>query len=872
MLAACSSKEPDGRPGAAADERNAKAACERAAALRARVPGWRAEGKLDRARRAMLRAEAACPASAPASWSELLDLHAELGAYREGLSLAEKVERASDAPAAAKQAAAALRKAAAAPAPDGEALIEAGLKALAAGNAVEAQRALDRGRIALEQQKGKRMSVTAGGTLEGTVTGTAWREDGSALAVAHGRFVTVVPMDPALPTSTFREHTTRVRDVRWLHEGRLASADGGGALLIWSARNGAVEKRLTAGPGELRIEVSADDKRVAVGGGDDRRLRVFRVEDGAKTMDVEQDGTSLIGFVPGRDEMWSDAPPGLSWWDLTTGKAVHEAGVGDSPRAVAPNGRDVAVIQNEHDLVIRRDYAAAEGPVIAKAPSCQAHMFPTGFTPDGKTLVIHRLDGTKMGLALPGGRPLWKRDGIAEGATVSRDATLLAQPGAGGSILVQDTRTGQKRAALTGGRGARQLEFSPDGKRIMALEGRSGLSIWSLDRAEPQRTLGHDQGGVGALQGSAERLVVVRERTLSTLRLADAAAWSTSVKTGRATVDPTGARAAVDEGEEVKLWDLQAQKLQTSIAAKTHHRLLPSADGAAVGAEQGYAFSLVSGPGGPPDRPIPALGHRSTLTRDGKLVIGVTDNDGRVGVWEVATGKQKCLLGSPATKTEPWPEEVPASRDGGYLVALFKDEIRLYPGCSPAPKYTAPTGWTGRPAGTSALSDDGEHLYFLADIGDKLHVWELAKGTHTEHKDPRFKHISVGPNGDVLLWSPEDAVLWRSPDSPVTPLSVAGVEAVEWSRGRLLLGTEDGAVIIVAPREGKVVGKVQVLGAAASITTAGPGLYEVFGDPGAALGCELAGKVYPIDVCREGLSSKGLLGRLLAGEEAEADP
>ncbi|MDC3960757.1 hypothetical protein KEG38_43290, partial [Polyangium jinanense] len=68
-----------------------KPPCEQAADLVARVPGLRAEGKLERSRRALARAAELCPAKAGETWEAQLAVLGELGAIDEQKKLVSTV-------------------------------------------------------------------------------------------------------------------------------------------------------------------------------------------------------------------------------------------------------------------------------------------------------------------------------------------------------------------------------------------------------------------------------------------------------------------------------------------------------------------------------------------------------------------------------------------------------------------------------------------------------------------------------------------------------------------------------------------------------------------------------------------------------------
>jgi hypothetical protein len=81
----------------------AKTPCEQARELRAQVPKFLEQGRLDRTVRTLARADLLCPAEAAATWEEQIAALAEVGRYAEARALCDKIESTKNAPTLARE-------------------------------------------------------------------------------------------------------------------------------------------------------------------------------------------------------------------------------------------------------------------------------------------------------------------------------------------------------------------------------------------------------------------------------------------------------------------------------------------------------------------------------------------------------------------------------------------------------------------------------------------------------------------------------------------------------------------------------------------------------------------------------------------------
>ncbi len=319
-LVGCSGAPP---PPAAAAKSAAKNPCDTADALRGKVAHLREMGRLERASKAIEKADALCVDTAPESWAAHVAILAELGRTTEAKALASLIETSPRAPETAKHAVAAARELidrqerrlaepgkakvdkakadakkllregeiaeAAGDAkkalvsfrksqdewPSFLALGGAGMAAKKLGDSVEAQRLFDRAIVELEKASGKTLDIDVPNGFTGSVISVAWAPSGFRLAVAHGEGVSI------LSTVDFRERVRLVdlgkpRAVAFSADGTLVvtgSDDRG--VRIWDAATGGLLQTFKEHTGEVTSVAFAPSGKMLASGAKDATVRVW---------------------------------------------------------------------------------------------------------------------------------------------------------------------------------------------------------------------------------------------------------------------------------------------------------------------------------------------------------------------------------------------------------------------------------------------------------------------------------------------------------------------------------------------------------------------------------------------------------------------
>jgi WD40 repeat protein len=287
---------------------------------------------------------------------------------------------------------------------------------------------------------------------------------------------------------------------------RVAVADlGSGRLDLWDAGTGKIVSNLQkAGPGIVKIAFSKDGKSLALGCFDGV-IRIWDVLTGKQTKTLaipEQqpqpawqfmnlvlfspDGTKLLTTGAGED--------GLRLWDVATGKLIWSIKVTDNSQAAfSPDGRilvaggwslsfrDLATGQEQRGVSVEPDPKQSGLTVINSL----------SFSPDGKILATTHLDGLIRfwdAVSASEIRKLRGHDGAVWTVRFSPNGKWAVSGATDNTIRVWDVLTGKEVLKLGQDAWVRHVEFSPNGKTILA-SGSTEALLWD---ARPRQPLGHD--------------------------------------------------------------------------------------------------------------------------------------------------------------------------------------------------------------------------------------------------------------------------------------------------------------------------------------------------------------------------------------------
>jgi RNA polymerase sigma factor (sigma-70 family) len=570
-------------------------------------------------------------------------------------------------------------------------------------------------------------------------------------------------------------HRQHIAAVAYSPDGSLLASSGWDEVIhFWNANTGESIRELTdpSRDSNLAIAFSPDGTKLASTGGSGR-VRLWDVKSGKKLLDIKGHKDRAFGlvFAPnGRSFATAGYDGMVRVWDATSGAELHtfSSGVQSSdnsqPLAFSPDGQTLAaglgetiwlwdVKTGEQRLVIRKAHGSA---VLSLAFLDKDTLISGGH----RHVDAGKLDG-RPSVRGVGELRFWDaasgkklRDLTENGPdqngcslAVSRNGELLAFSFQN-EIRLWDLRANKLLRRLTDyrnswGKGAHDLMFSPDGKRLAALMGDNVVHVW--DTESGHRRLSYPE---------AHRTVI------------DSVAYS-----------PDGRQAATGGRDGVVLlWDVEK--------AKQVGRLQFS-DGRTPGVEV-VAFSS-------DDRTLAAGGYE----------LSDWKHPGFLKLWDRKTGAElwtqrlesrvSALAFSPDGKTV-----AVACGDMGAEArrrGAVHNEIRI---------YERDTGkksvqWIGLTARVRSLvfSSDGRFLHSCGDART-LRVWDVsATKLFTEHRlniERGYLHsVAFSPDGRLLATSlgfADTIVLWDA---------IMGTERsklrVEKSMGSALAFSADGRVL-----------------------------------------------------------------------------
>jgi WD40 repeat protein len=451
----------------------------------------------------------------------------------------------------------------------------------------------------------------------------------------------------------------------------------------------------------------------------------------------------------------------------------------------SPDGRRVAqAARGGVTLLDLRSGRAA--PASARGPSFVADL---SFDASGRKLATVGQLGSVNALQVTdvadgSGTQTIRFGNLADGA-ISPDGGTVALADQAGALAVRDLRTGRtlvldRLVAVSFG-----LQFSPDGRRLLAIGGR-GLEIWSTSRSGGRVDI--RAGPVVAARISAAGTVVgvAADGAVTT--------WSLEGKTLRrahialgpdpsVAVSSDGRLVAVGSASSVVVWDLMSGGRRvvgshpggaiTAVAFGPGDRSLASA---AEGDALVRIWDLQTGP------PRPGRGrnfYTSILTASpgGALIAAAEDGGSSVAVWPRDGGTRRVFRGGG--------EAILAAgfmRDGREILTVADDGSARLVDAATGRRRLVRRGLG--PADVAALSPDRRRVAVAVD-GGPLRVWDLAggppvtlaRGTHGLYK------LSFSADGRVAgATGARHVDVWSVRGGAPTPLAAPEpIDLVEFS-------------------------------------------------------------------------------------------
>ncbi|MFF4490020.1 hypothetical protein ACFY0F_26595 [Streptomyces sp. NPDC001544] len=476
--------------------------------------------------------------------------------------------------------------------------------------------------------------------------------------------------------ATLTGHTGTVESVAFSPYGHtLASGGVDGKIRLWDTATGKLRSTLPGHANSVNSVVFSPDGRTLASdesGWDDGKIRLRDAATGKLRTTLTgipygQESESLA-FSPDSRTLASGGYDGkVRLWDAKTGKlrtALAENTNGVTSVAFSPDGHTLASGGNDGQI---RLWDATTGSLQTTLTGHTDMVESVAFSPDGHTLASGGYDGKVRLWDTATGKPVTTLNGHTdnvESVAFNPDGHTLASGGFEGKIRLWDTATGKPVTTLNGHTdNVESVAFSPDG-HTLASGGNDGARLWDTATGKPVTTLTGNTAGPVAFSPDGRVL-------------ASGDGASATVSTDSDTPASSG------DDEKVRLWDVAAGKLRTTLAG--------NADGV-----RSVAFS--------PD------GH--TLASD--------CNDGQIRLWDATTGSLQTTL----TGHTDMVESVAFSPDGHTLASGSDDTtIRLWDTATGKLRTTL-TGHTDI-VESVAFSPDGHTLASGGDDG-KIRLWDVS--------------------------------------------------------------------------------------------------------------------------------------------------
>ena len=343
---------------------------------------------------------------------------------------------------------------------------------------------------------------------KGAVVGVDISADGSRVVSAgeDGR----VKLWPAEGRTAKTLHAGKLQatDVAFSPDGtRILGVGEDGRIRLWNAQTGAEESNWSGkGRGLLAAAFSADGQRIAVGGRDGI-TRVWSVKGGPPLAELRGQKGRLydVGFGPSSDHVVSAGDDGtVRIWDTGEIQAWAIPEVTDDidfnhdGHLIASSSRDGTVrIWDPATARLQTSLPGPDGYTAGK------------FASDSDTLVITSYEASLV--------RLWPISADSAKVVVRRpkthmfsaefDATghRIAYVDETGRLVVRDLSSGREVRLGGGPKIIYGAEFTPDGKRVVAIPEKGDVLVWRIDRpAHPERTLKGHRGKVNELDISRD--------------------------------------------------------------------------------------------------------------------------------------------------------------------------------------------------------------------------------------------------------------------------------------------------------------------------------------------------------------------------------
>jgi WD40 repeat protein len=309
------------------------------------------------------------------------------------------------------------------------------------------------------------------GPFDGWPTGVAFSPDGQRLVFSSDKGtvnIWDVTVGQEHELRTLQGEGGRAWSVAFSPDGGQIAAGFGdwreektpSLVRVWDGETGREVHSFKGPTGVARdVAFSLDGRLIACGGGAYHRpseVKVWELETGRErpALTGHQHGVTRVVFAPGGARLVSSGPGAVKFWDISSGRLIHDG--------LVPSHNDASALSLALSLDGRR----------------------VASTSDGKTVKIWDPKTLEVYFTLRG------HTGVIQWIAFSPDGKRIASASMDRTVKVWDTETGQEALTLRGHLdGVYCLAFSPDGQRIASAGDRS-VRIWDATSRTEQAIQG----------------------------------------------------------------------------------------------------------------------------------------------------------------------------------------------------------------------------------------------------------------------------------------------------------------------------------------------------------------------------------------------
>lgn len=389
---------------------------------------------------------------------------------------------------------------------------------------------------------------------------------------------------------------------------------------------------------------------------------------------------------------------GISLRDAATGQDIRKLEGSDFPNTIvlSPDGKTLACEHGHSGSFTRSGYSSVGLWDLASGKQLTVFAFESGigrfggirFSPDGKTLVSRKSDGTVFFWDVVSTKEIHK---LKVASFLFNSAPIVFAPdGKTFATEIEDNAIGlwemgtwkKLRQCQGHHAGIASLAISPDGQTLASASKDHTVRVWDLATGKEREEFGGHQHAITTCIYSADGKVLTSRSEDGTIRQWDPASGKELFQfkghkrwTQMAVFTPNAQALLVIEENAIREYDVVTNKELRRFPHQHVHRLAISPDGRIIASNSGseiYLWDLITG------KQLRALaGHEVgvegglAFSPDGKTLASSgnkrTDNErviAEVRLWDVATGKE---LGKFAVGRQV-PVALAFSADGNMLV------------------------------------------------------------------------------------------------------------------------------------------------------------------------------------------------------------